>query len=107
MKKIIIKSLQLEWLKFSKNIVVKTIAIIFTIGFPFISLLGKRILRDAPPPVPSSNMLYEFPSVWDYQGYIGSWFVSILLGFLVIYLVTSEVSQKTMRQKTKLVHVPD
>jgi hypothetical protein len=98
MKKIIIKSLQLEWLKFSKNIVVKTIAIIFTIGFPFISLLGKRILRDAPPPVPSSNMLYEFPSVWDYQGYIGSWFVSILLGFLVIYLVTSEVSQKTMRQ---------
>jgi hypothetical protein len=92
------KYLELEWLKFSNNIVAKTIIVIFTLGFPFISLLGKRILRDAPPPLPSSDMLYEFPSVWDFQAYIGSWFVPILMGFLVIYMFTSEVSQRTMRQ---------
>ena len=92
------KYLELEWLKFSNNIVAKTIIVIFTLGFPFISLLGKRILRDAPPPLPSADMLYEFPSVWDFQAYIGSWFVPVLMGFLVIYMFTSEVSQRTMRQ---------
>lgn len=94
----ITKLLRLEWLKFGNNIVFKTVMIIFTFGFPFIILLGKKILGDAPPPIPSSSVLYEFPTVWDYQGYVGNWFVSILLGFLVIYMFTSEVSFKTMRQ---------
>ena len=90
--------LKLEWLKFKSNAVFRTILIIFTIGFPLIILLGKKILQDAPPPIPSSIVLYEVPTVWDFQGYVGNWFVSILFGFLVIYLFTSEVSYKTMRQ---------
>lgn len=94
----IIKLLGIEWLKFKNNLVLRSVIAIFTLGFPFIILLGKRILGDAPPPIPSSIALYEFPTVWDYQGYVGNWFVSILLGFLVIYLFTSEVSNKTMRQ---------
>lgn len=92
------KLVSIEWLKFKNNSIFIAVMGIFTIGFPFLILLGKRIMRDAPPPLPSSNVLFEFPTVWDYQGYMGNWFVSILLGYLMIYMFTSEVSNKTMRQ---------
>ncbi len=94
----LIKLLQLEWLKFSNNIVVRLVIPVFSVLFPIIILLSRKVLADAPPPVPSSITFLEFPLVWDYQGYVGNWMVSILLGFLVIYLFTSEVSYKTMRQ---------
>lgn len=48
--------------------------------------------------MPSSKLFYEFPTVWDYQGYIGNWMVPFCLGFLAIHIVTSEVSNRTMRQ---------
>lgn len=92
------KLLYLEWLKFRKNNVVLAIIALFTLLFPFIILTGKRVFSNVPPPIPGSITFYEFPTVWDYQGYVGNWLVSILLGFLVVYMVTFEFSNKTQRQ---------
>ena len=65
---------------------------------PFVILTGKSILTDLPPAFPSTSVFYEFPTVWDYQGYAGSWLTFFFLGFLVLHMFTSEVSYKTMRQ---------
>jgi ABC-type transport system involved in multi-copper enzyme maturation permease subunit len=90
--------LEIEYLKFRKNSVIVVLSILFVIFFPFIILSGKELLSHFPPPFPSSTVLYEFPTVWDYQGYVGNWMVSILLGFFMIYTITSEVSNRTLRQ---------
>jgi hypothetical protein len=57
-----------------------------------------EIFAGAPPPFPSPKVFVEFPTVWDYQGYIGNWLVSLLLGFLMINFITTEEINKTMRQ---------
>ncbi|MFN8339893.1 MAG: ABC transporter permease [Saprospiraceae bacterium] len=90
--------LLLEWKKFGGNAVFRTLILIFVIVSPIIILGGKETFKDVPPPMPSSKTFYEFPTVWDYQGYIGNWMIPFCLGFLVIYMITSEVSNRTMRQ---------
>ena len=88
----------LEWLKFRKNSVVIVLSALFVGLFPFIILTGKKVFNNVPPPLPSSIVFYEFPTVWDYQGYAGNWLVSFCLGFMMVYMVTSEVSNRTQRQ---------
>lgn len=90
--------LLLEWKKFGNNAVVRALGLIYILIAPFVILAGKDVFKDMPPPMPSSKLFYEFPTVWDYQGYIGNWLVPFCLGFLAIYIVTSEVSNRTMRQ---------
>ena len=90
--------LHLEYLKFRNNSVVQVITIFVTVLMPIMILGGDRIFKNLPPPFPSSDELYEFPTIWEYQGYIGSWFVAVLLGFLVIQLYASEKSYRTLRQ---------
>lgn len=90
--------LTLEYKKFSRNNVVLVLIMIYILLAPVIILTGKDIFKSVPPPLPSSAVFYEFPTVWDYQGYVGSWMVSFCLGFLIIYIITSEVSNRTMRQ---------
>ncbi len=89
---------KLEMSKFIYNPTYRVIIALFTIVSPIIIFLGKDVIKDPPPPIPSSRVFYEFPTVWDYQGYAGSWLVSFLLGFIAIYIVTSEVSYRTLRQ---------
>lgn len=94
-----IKSLLLlEWKKFKSNAVFRVLTFMFVVLMPLVILSVKDLFKDMPPPLPSSKEFYEFPNVWDYQGYIGSWLVSLLLGFLAIYMTSSELSQKTLRQ---------
>ena len=90
--------LLLEWKKFKSNAVFRVLGLIYILIAPFIILAGKDAFKDMPPPMPSSKIFYEFPTVWDYQGYIGNWLVPFCLGFLAIYIITSEVSNRTMRQ---------
>ncbi len=90
--------LLLEWKKFKSNAVVRVLGLIYILIAPLVILAGKDIFKDMPPPMPSSKLFYEFPTVWDYQGYIGNWLVPFCLGFLAIYIITSEVSNRTMRQ---------
>jgi ABC-2 type transport system permease protein len=90
--------LVLEWKKFSGNAVFRALGLIYICIAPFIILAGKDTFKDMPPPMPSSKVFYEFPSVWDYQGYVSNWMIPFCLGFLTIHIITSEVSNKTMRQ---------
>jgi ABC-2 type transport system permease protein len=90
--------LQIEFYKFYKNPLTLVILLLFSLLMPFLSLSAKEILKDAVPPFPSAKVFYEFPTVWDYQGYIGNWLVSLLLGFLMINFITTEEMNKTMRQ---------
>ncbi len=48
--------------------------------------------------LPGRSVFYQFPGVWDYLGYAGNWMVFFFLGVMVIYIVTLEVTHKTMRQ---------
>lgn len=60
--------------------------------------MGKKFFVELPPPLPNNSVFYEFPTVWEYQGFVGNWLVFFFLGFVMLYLITSEVSNKTMRQ---------
>lgn len=87
-----------EYKKFRHNSTISLLFILFSALLPFVLLTGKSILKDAPPPIPSNTIFYEFPTVWEYQGYAGNWLVFFFLGFMVLQMFTNEVSYKTMRQ---------
>jgi ABC-2 type transport system permease protein len=90
--------LNLEWKKFNANTTVRVLCIIFILMAPFVIFSVKDTFKESIPPFPRSSVFYEFPTVWDYQGYVGNWLVPFILGFLLIFMITSEVSNKTMRQ---------
>lgn len=87
-----------EYRKFRKNTVVQLLLGTFILFAPLVILLGKRLFKYAPPPFPSPLSLMELPMVWDYQGYVNQHLIYVLLGYLVIYTVTNEIANKTMRQ---------
>jgi ABC-2 type transport system permease protein len=89
--------ISLEYLKFRKNNVVVLLLGIFFIASPFLIFFGKNI-SELPPPAPGISTIFEFPLIWDYQGYAGRWMIYICLGFFMVYIVTSENANKTMRQ---------
>lgn len=92
-----LRLIKLEWSKFSKNTVITLLFIFFVIFFPASMYLGK-LLPDLPSFLPGRDVFFNFPTVWDYVGYAGNWMVFFFLGVLIIYTVTIEVSNKTMRQ---------
>ncbi len=94
----IIQLLTLEYLKFKSNAVITMLIILFVALFPFIILAAKDMFSNVPPPLPSSAVFFEFPTVWDYQGYVGNWMLYLFVGFIGIFLVTNEVSYRTLRQ---------
>lgn len=46
----------------------------------------------------SADLLVQFPTVWSFLAYSGSWLVYFFWGFFAIYLFSSEFSQRTFRQ---------
>lgn len=90
--------LALEYKKFKSNSVVSLLTISYIILAPSLILVAKEIFKSTPDFLPSSSVFFEFPTVWDYMGYIGNWLVWFFLGFVIIYTITSEVANKTMRQ---------
>lgn len=88
---------KLEWSKFRKNTTISLLMVFFLLFFPACLYFG-RILDNIPDVFPVKVNIYEFPSIWEYLGYAGNWIVFFFLGVLVIYTVTIEVSNKTMRQ---------
>ena len=91
------RSLQLEWLKFRTNRVFQFMILAYIVLLPSLIFIGKNF-KEMPPPIPSNKVIFEFPTVFDYLGYIGSWLAFFFFGFLVIYSITSEYGFKTLRQ---------
>ena len=91
--------LGIEYLKFKKSSILNLLLLLYAFIFPLVIFSAKRMIPDFPDSVPFTlDIIYEFPTVWDYQGYIGTWLIFIFLGFIPIQIITSEFSHKTMRQ---------
>ena len=92
-----IKLIKLEWSKFSKSTIVVLLFVFFIIFFPSVLYIGK-MMPDLPSILPGNEIFFTFPTVWEYLGYAGNWTVFFFLGVLVIYTLTIEIRNKTMRQ---------
>lgn len=92
----ILDLLYIEYLKFRDNSLVKLLLLFFTVLASTAIFVMKNMNKM---PLPGGNTsIFTFPTVWEYQAYSGSWMSFIFLGFFGLYLVTSEISWKTMRQ---------
>jgi len=93
-----IKALQLEWKKFRKNSVVQMLIWIFIIFFPSLVFIGKNAEMTEGNPLISPDTIFSFPGIWEWLGWDGNWMVFFALGFLMVYMISIEMSYKTMRQ---------
>lgn len=89
--------LRLEWYKWRYNLFFQLLVGAYLVLLPAILLAGKK-LPSLPPPMVSTDVLYIFPSIWGFLGYIGSWLSFFMFGFLAIGLITLEYSYRTLRQ---------
>ena len=89
--------LRLEWQKWNKNIVFRVLMIFYIVSLPSLLLLGKRI-KELPPPIGTTEVLFMFPTVWEYLGYIGNWLTFFFMGFFAVLMITLEYSNRTLRQ---------
>ncbi|MEK7253912.1 MAG: ABC transporter permease [Bacteroidota bacterium] len=98
--------LQLEWKKQKGYILFRLLAIAYFILMPAVLLALKKIFDNNYPdggagdalPFDPRKMLVQFPTVWNWFGYIGNWLVFFVLGFLAVLLITNEHSNRTLRQ---------
>jgi hypothetical protein len=89
--------LLLEWKKLRNLTAFRIFILFYVVLLPAILLTGKTI-KELPPPVLTNEVFFIFPTVWEYLGYIGNWLCFFFFGFLAILMVTTEYSNKTMRQ---------
>jgi len=90
--------LSIEWLKWSKHRVFWLIVTLYTIFLPGTIFVFRKVFGQIPPPFPDIGIYSQFPSVWEFLTYGGSWQSFFLLGFLTIILVTTEFSERTLKQ---------
>lgn len=88
--------LGLEWKKFRKNKLILFLLGLYTLLMPFAIFVMDNYIQM--PGLPQKETFFSFPGIWEYQGYSGSWFSFLFLGFIGVVIITSEVSNKTMRQ---------
>lgn len=92
-----IRLLRLEYAKFRKNAVIGLLILMYVITMPTVIFIGKEF-ENVPPPLPSNKVFFNFPMVWDYLGFIGSWLSFFFLGLFSVFIVVNEISYKTFRQ---------
>ncbi|MBI5917112.1 MAG: ABC transporter permease [Bacteroidetes bacterium] len=90
--------LQLEWLKQKHYTLFRVLMIAYAVLLPSALMVGKKIQVPAGSPFNPQTMFFEFPTVWDWLGYIGNWLVFFVLGFLAVLMITNEHSNRTLRQ---------
>ena len=71
--------------------------IFYIVSLPSLLLLGKRI-KELPPPIGTTEVLFIFPTVWEYLGYVGNWLTFFFMGFFAVLMITLEYSNRTLRQ---------
>ena len=89
--------LNLEWKKLYRLTAFRLFTAFYLLLLPAILMTGKQI-TELPPPLLTNEVLFIFPTVWQYLGYVGGWLCFFFFGFLSIIMVTNEYSNKTMRQ---------
>jgi len=91
----IINLIKLEILKYKNNTLVLVLLLFFVLLAPTAINVMKTFNG---PGLPNPETYYSFPNIWEYQAYFGSWISFIFLGYLAIYMITSEFQYKTLRQ---------
>ncbi len=89
------KLIKLEIFKYKDNSLVQMLLLFFTILMPTAIFVMKYVNI---PMLPGANSYFTFPHVWRYQAYTGSWLSFFFLGYLGVYIITSEIQFKTLRQ---------
>lgn len=90
--------LKIEIEKFRSYTVIQFLFWVGIVLFPVVLLAAQGMVNDLPPPLPGTSIMYEFPTIWDYMGYMGNWLVWFFFGCVIIFTITSEVTFRTERQ---------
>lgn len=90
--------LKLEWLKQKDYILFKLLAIAYLFFLPAVLFIGKKMDIGNGAPFNPKVDFFQFPTVWAWLGYIGSWMTFFVLGFLAVLMITNEYSNRTLRQ---------
>lgn len=90
-----VKLIKLEILKYKDNSLIQMLLLFYTLMMPIVIFVLKNFESLK---LPGIDNFFSFPKVWDYQAYIGSWLTFMFFGFLGVYIITSEIQFKTMRQ---------
>lgn len=91
--------LKLEWLKQKGYILFKVLIASYVLMLPSFLMIGKKLkIEDNDFPVNFQDLLYQFPTVWEWLGYLGNWMIFFIFGFLAVLIITNEHSYRTLRQ---------
>ena len=93
-----IRLIQLEWKKLRKNKVFWVLLAAYLVFLPASIILSKKVGIKLP--FGNPDAIYKFPMIWDVLGYNGNWMVFMMIGFLLVFWMTSEYRFKTFRQNT-------
>jgi ABC-type transport system involved in multi-copper enzyme maturation permease subunit len=93
----ILQLIQLEWLKYRKNTTFKVTMILYLVLLPALPaiLLSFDTL---PPPLPTPASFFNIPEIWALLAYTGNWLAYFLFGFLGVYIISVDSTNKTLRQ---------
>jgi ABC-type transport system involved in multi-copper enzyme maturation permease subunit len=91
------KLIQLEWLKYKKNKTFLVSLILFAVFLPG-SVLTILSFGSMPEGFPQPRDFFNFPEVWSLLAYAGNWLAYFIFGFLGVYMITMEISNRTLRQ---------
>jgi len=95
--------LKLEWSKYSPNGTFRAIAILYACSFGLVFSLARQIGHKmtftsfGTTHYPLAG-LFTYPHNWELLACIGSWMNVFLLGFLGVFMITMEFSNRTLRQ---------
>jgi ABC-2 type transport system permease protein len=90
--------LKLEWLKQKDYVLFRILAAAYLVFLPASIFVGKKLDMGGNAPFNPVKEFFNFPTVWEWLGYIGNWMVFFVLGFLSVLMVTNEYTNKTLRQ---------
>lgn len=76
----------------------RIVAISYVVLLPAALFVGKKIPALKGEAFNPQVIFFNFPSVWDWLGYIGNWLVFFMLGFMAVMLITNEHTYRTLRQ---------
>lgn len=93
--------LQLEWKKLASNRLFLVTSGLYILLLPLLYKSVQSSSNASDPDNPMASIyrsLYEFPNLWDTITYLSSWLTFFLMTYLVLFSITSEYNNRTLRQ---------
>lgn len=92
--------LKLEWKKLVPNRAFWIVMAMYIVLLPLLYMTNKSGMNTTAggQNMPHLDTMYHFPKIWDTVAYSASWLTFFLFVYLAVWMVTSEVGAKTMRQ---------